>query len=49
MYDYGPPGAAVKANLLNAWRNFFILEEDMLEIETTSVTPEKVFQVQPVE
>ncbi len=45
LYDYGPPGTAIKANLLSHWRNHFILEEDMLEIETTSVTPSKVFEV----
>ncbi len=26
LYDYGPPLTAIKANLLNAWRNHFILE-----------------------
>lgn len=44
LYDYGPPGTAVKNNLIQLWRNHFILEENMLEIETTSVTPAIVLQ-----
>ena len=43
FYDFGPPGCAVKANLLNFWRQFFILEENMLEIDTATITPEVVF------
>lgn len=39
LYDYGPPGTAVKNNLINVWRNHFVLEENILEIEATSVTP----------
>lgn len=45
LYDYGPPGTAIKANLLTHWRNYFVLEEDMLEIDATNVTPERVFQI----
>lgn len=45
LYDYGPPGTAIKTNLLTSWRNHFVLEEDMLEIETVSVTPSVVFEV----
>ena len=32
QYDFGPMGCAMKANLLNAWRSHFILEEQMLEV-----------------
>lgn len=42
LYDYGPPGAAVKNNLVSCWRQHFVLEENMLEIESVSVTPEIV-------
>lgn len=35
----------MQANLLGNWRNHFVLEEDMLEIETTAVTPSKCFEV----
>lgn len=44
LYDYGPPGSAAKNNLVNFWRQHYILEENMLEIETTSVTPEIVLE-----
>ncbi|KAL6070514.1 glycine--tRNA ligase [Balamuthia mandrillaris] len=45
LYDYGPPGCAVKANLLSYWRQHFVLEENMLEVDCTSLTPEKVLEV----
>jgi glycyl-tRNA synthetase len=45
LFDYGPPGCALQNNLLDIWRQHFCLEEDMLEIETTNLTPESVFKV----
>ena len=42
LYDYGPMGCAMKANLLNEWRKFFILEEQMLEIDCSMLTPSPV-------
>lgn len=44
FYDFGPPGCAIKNNLLAFWRQFFILEENMLEIDTATVTPEHVLK-----
>ncbi|XP_052826299.1 glycine--tRNA ligase isoform X1 [Octopus bimaculoides] len=44
LYDFGPMGCAVKANLLQAWRNFFILEEQMLELDCAKLTPEAVLK-----
>jgi glycyl-tRNA synthetase len=44
LYDYGPPGSAILANLLHYWRQFFVIEENMLEISTASLTPEVVFK-----
>jgi glycyl-tRNA synthetase len=44
LYDYGPMGCAMKANILHAWRNFFILEEQMLEVDTCMLTPEIVLR-----
>jgi glycyl-tRNA synthetase len=44
LYDYGPPGSAIMANVLQYWRQHFIIEENMLEISTTALTPEIVFQ-----
>ncbi|KAJ3091599.1 Glycine--tRNA ligase 1, mitochondrial [Physocladia obscura] len=44
LFDFGPPGAALQNNLINLWRKHFVLEEDMLEIECTNLTPEAVFK-----
>jgi glycyl-tRNA synthetase len=43
LYDYGPPGSALQANIIAEWRKHFIVEESMLELDTTIMTPEKVF------
>lgn len=32
LYDYGPPGCAVKSNITQLWRQHFVLEENMLEV-----------------
>ena len=37
-------GCAIEANLLNAWRQFFVLEEQILEIKATMLTPEPVLK-----
>ncbi|KAE8697323.1 Glycine--tRNA ligase 1 [Hibiscus syriacus] len=44
LYDYGPPGCAVKANVLAFWRQHFVLEENMLEVDCPCVTPEIVLK-----
>ncbi|EGG18010.1 glycyl-tRNA synthetase [Cavenderia fasciculata] len=44
LYDYGPPGCAIKANLINLWRQHFVINEDMLEVDCTSLTPEVVLK-----
>jgi len=44
QFDFGPMGCAMKSNLLNAWRSFFILEEQMLEVDCTMLTPESVLK-----
>ena len=44
LFDLGPPGCALKANLLAAWRRHFVLEEKMLEMECTCLTPEAVLR-----
>ena len=33
FYDYGPPGCAIKGNFTQIWRQHFVLEEGMLEVE----------------
>ena len=44
LYDYGPPGCALQANMVNLWRKHFVLEEDMLEVDCTMLTPEAVLK-----
>merc|ERR1711939_231570 len=38
LYDYGPPGSALQANIVDVWRKHFIIEEEMLELDTTIMT-----------
>lgn len=45
LYDFGPMGCSMKANMLNLWRQHFVLEESMLEVDCTILTPEKVLRV----
>lgn len=44
QYDFGPMGCAMKTNILNVWRNHFVLEEQMLEVDCTVLTPEPVLK-----
>lgn len=44
QFDFGPMGCAFKTNLLNVWRNFFVLEEQMLEVDCSILTPEPVLK-----
>lgn len=44
LYDYGPPGVALKKNILRCWESHFVLEDDLLEIEATQLTPEPVLK-----
>lgn len=33
FYTYGPPGSAVKNNIISLWRQTFVISEHLLEIE----------------
>jgi glycyl-tRNA synthetase len=44
LYDYGPSGCALQTNILDLWRKHFILEEDMLELDCTILTPHEVLK-----
>ncbi|KAK6009996.1 glycine--tRNA ligase [Ostertagia ostertagi] len=41
---FRPMGCALKANMLQEWRKHFVLEEGMLEVDCTSLTPEAVLK-----
>ena len=42
FYTYGPPGAAVKQNLISLWRKHFVIEENLLEVDDTCIMPHDV-------
>lgn len=44
LFDYGPAGCAFQANVIDQWRKHFILEEDMLEVDCTMLTPYEVLK-----
>ncbi|PKS12965.1 hypothetical protein jhhlp_000306 [Lomentospora prolificans] len=44
LYDYGPPGCALQANIIDVWRKHFVIEEDMLEVDCTVLTPDEVLK-----
>lgn len=44
LYDYGPPGCALQANIVDTWRKHFVLEEDMMEVDCTMLTPQDVLK-----
>ena len=44
LFDYGPPATALKANILSLWRRHFVQEDNMLEMECTSLTPSSVLE-----
>ncbi|KAG6068106.1 hypothetical protein E4U32_001788 [Claviceps aff. humidiphila group G2b] len=44
LYDYGPPGCSLQANIVDLWRKHFVLEENMLEVDCTVLTPHEVLK-----
>lgn len=44
QFDFGPMGCALKSNILSTWRSFFVLEEQMLEVDCAILTPEPVLK-----
>lgn len=44
LYDYGPPGSSLQANIISEWRKHFIIRDHMLEVDTTIMTPATVFE-----
>ncbi|XP_040208172.1 glycine--tRNA ligase [Rana temporaria] len=44
LYDFGPVGCALKNNIIQTWRQHFIQEEQILEIDCTMLTPESVLK-----
>jgi glycyl-tRNA synthetase len=46
LYDLGPLGALLKTNIVNLWREYFVLrhQDFVVEIETPVITPEIVLK-----
>mmetsp|Transcript_131077 Transcript_131077/g.261536 ORF Transcript_131077/g.261536 Transcript_131077/m.261536 type:complete len:628 (+) Transcript_131077:59-1942(+) len=44
FFSMGPPGCALKTNILQRWRNHFVIEEQMMEIEDTHIMPYPVLK-----
>lgn len=44
LYDYGPIGTGIKNNLIQLWKSHFIVEEDLLEVSCTTLTPQVVLK-----
>lgn len=38
LISQGPPGSSLQANIVDAWRKHFIIEEEMSELDTTIMT-----------
>lgn len=38
------PGCSLQANIVDLWRKHFVLEEDMLEVDCTMLTPHDVLK-----
>ena len=43
-HEHDATGCAIKANITQTWRQHFVLEENMLEVECPAVTPEIVLK-----
>ncbi len=43
FYDYGPIGKRIKENIENLIREFFIIQEGCVEVESPTLSPEKVW------
>jgi len=44
LFDLGPPSCGIKASMVDLWRKHFVLNENMLEMECTNLTPEVVLK-----
>lgn len=44
LFDLGPPACSLKAAMIDVWRKHFVLQENMLEMECTCLTPEVVLK-----
>ena len=44
FYDYAPMGSLLKHNIENIWRDYYLIQEGCLEIESNLINPEEIFK-----
>ena len=44
FFDYGPLGAILKNNIIDKWRNYYIIKEGFYEIESPTIMPEEALK-----
>jgi len=44
LYDYGPAGCFLQANIIDAWREHFVFKEKMLQVDCAILTPHDVLK-----
>ncbi len=44
FFDYGPLGAILKTNIIEKWRNYYIVREGFYEIESPTIMPEETLK-----
>jgi glycyl-tRNA synthetase len=44
LYDLGPVGCNLERNILNKWRDHFVIEDDMCEVRCSMLTPYRVLE-----
>ncbi len=44
FFDYGPLGAILKNNIIEKWRNYYIIHEGFYEIESPTIMPEEALK-----
>eukprot|EP00442_Polarella_glacialis_P045400 CAMPEP_0115084490 /NCGR_PEP_ID=MMETSP0227-20121206/21296_1 /TAXON_ID=89957 /ORGANISM="Polarella glacialis, Strain CCMP 1383" /LENGTH=684 /DNA_ID=CAMNT_0002473317 /DNA_START=109 /DNA_END=2163 /DNA_ORIENTATION=+ len=44
FFTYGPPGCALKNNIIKKWRQHFVIEEHLLEVEDTCIMQHQVLK-----
>jgi glycyl-tRNA synthetase len=44
LFDLGPVGCNLERNILNKWREHFVIEDDMCEVRCSTLTPYRVLE-----
>lgn len=44
LYDFGPLGCGMENNMMEIWRSHFVIEEHLMEVRCSQLTPHQVFK-----